>query len=61
VRAAPPATPWLAAGTPREGAGGFTWPVARRLVGQLLECAVALVLPEDRDQDAGQERARATG
>src|ERR1700722_990834 len=44
--------------TPRERAGGLTLPAAQRLLGQLLERAGALVLPEDRDQDAGQERAR---
>ena len=44
--------------TPRERAGGSAWPAAQRLLGQFFERAAALALPEDRDQDAGHERAR---
>ncbi len=44
--------------TPRERAGGLDLPAAQRLSGQFFERAAALALPEDRDQDAGDERAR---
>jgi len=44
--------------TPRERASGLTQPAAQRLLGQFLERAATLPLPEDPDQETGDERAR---
>src|SRR5271163_3223782 len=64
VWAGPPVTPWFAAGDTSGKSRRLTArPAAQRLLaqhllGQFFQRAVALVLPEDRDQNARDERAR---